>query len=271
MYQLSRTVPVNEPKKSFLSRHDVWNGLLMKANNALPYVPEMKKCEVVEQGDGWLIRDIMLKDIPLREKVTFEPENRVIFERTRGSELGQIQNIIGEDDKGNLTLTFAFSLKKDGIPEGSDAEKAHFAPMETAYLNAVASTLAAVRRTVDEKGREHLTPKDPTDALGDTKWIYDYYRAVDAMDMERTLAQHTDDTTLTFANHPTVHGKEGYKAAIGHLWGSIKGLSHSMTGAWSPGQTFSDRVRGAQARRGAGALERHARRAALHGPPRDHR
>jgi ketosteroid isomerase-like protein len=233
MYQLSRTVPVNEPKKSFLSRHDVWNGLLMKANNALPYVPEMKKCEVVEQGDGWLVRDIMLKDVPLREKVTFEPEQRVIFERTRGSELGRIENIIGEDASGNLTLTFAFSLKKDGIAEGSDAEKAHFAPMESAYLNAVASTLAAVRRTVDEKGREYLPPKHVTDTLGDARWIYDYYRAVDAMDMERTLAQHTDDTTLTFANHPTVHGKEGYKAAIGHLWGSIKGLSHSMTGAWS--------------------------------------
>jgi hypothetical protein len=69
MYQLSRTVPVNEPKKSFLSRHDVWTGLLMKANNALPYVPEMKQCEVVEKGDGWLVRDIMLKDVPLREKV----------------------------------------------------------------------------------------------------------------------------------------------------------------------------------------------------------
>jgi hypothetical protein len=193
----------------------------------------MKGCDVVEQGNGWLVRDIMLKDVPLREKVTFEPENRVIFERIRGSELGRIENVIGEDDQGNLTLTFAFSLKKDGIPEGSDAEKAHFAPMEGAYLNAVASTLAAVRRTVDEKGREHLAPKQPTDAAGDTKWIYDYYRAVYAMDMERTLAQHTDDTTLTFANHPTVQGKEGYKAAIGHLWGSIGGLSHSMVGAWS--------------------------------------
>ena len=151
MYQLSRTVPVNEPKKSFLSRHDVWTGLLMKANNALPYVPEMKKCKVVEEGNGWLIRDIMLKDVPLREKVTFEPEQRVIFERTRGSELGRIENIIGEDEKGNLTLTFSFSLRKDGIPEGSEAEKTHFAPMESAYLNAVASTLAAVRRTVDER------------------------------------------------------------------------------------------------------------------------
>ena len=223
MYQLSRTVPVNEPKKSFLSRHDVWTGLLMKANNALPYVPEMKKCDVVEQGDGWLIRDIMLKDVPLREKVTFEPEQRVIFERTRGSELGRIENVIGEDANGNLTLTFAFSLKKDGVPEGSEAEKAHFAPMEGAYLGAVASTLAAVRRTVDEKGREHLPPKHPTDTAGDTRWIYDYYRAVDSMNMERTLAQHTDDTTLNFANYPTVHGKEGYKAAIGASLGKNQG------------------------------------------------
>jgi hypothetical protein len=92
----------------------------------------------------------------------------VIFERTRGSELGRIENVIGEDANGNLTLTFAFSLKKDGVPEGSEAEKAHFAPMEGAYLGAVASTLAAVRRTVDEKGREHLAPKHPTDAAGDT-------------------------------------------------------------------------------------------------------
>jgi hypothetical protein len=233
MYRLSRTVPVNEPQKSFLSRHDVWTGLMMKANNALPYVPEMKKCEVVERGDGWLIRDILLKDVPLREKVTFEPEERVIFERTQGSELGRIENVIGEDANGNLTLTFSFGLKKDGVPEGSEVEKAHFAPMEGAYMGAVASTLAAVRRIVDEKGREQLPLKNSTDAAGDTGWIYDYYRAVDSLNMDRALAQHTDDTTLTFANYPTVHGKEGYKAAIGALWGRIKGMSHSMTGAWS--------------------------------------
>ena len=41
MYELSRTVPVNEPGKPVLSRHDVWTGLMMKANNALPYVPQM--------------------------------------------------------------------------------------------------------------------------------------------------------------------------------------------------------------------------------------
>jgi hypothetical protein len=48
----------------------------MKAGNALPFVPAMQKCDVIERGTGWLIRDILLKDMPLREKVTFEPERR---------------------------------------------------------------------------------------------------------------------------------------------------------------------------------------------------
>jgi len=232
MYRLSRTIPVNEPSKSFLSRHEVWSGLLMKANNALPYVPMMQKCEVVERGDGWLVRDIMLNGVPLRERVTFEPEQRVIFERTQGPELGRIENVIGEDAGGNLTLTFSFGLKKDGVPEGSEAETAHFAPMEGAYMGAVASTLAAVRRTVDDQGREKL-PLAAADVAGDNGWIYEYYRAADSLKMERLLAQHTDDTALTFANYPTVHGKAALEAVIGDLWKRIKGMSHSLTGAWS--------------------------------------
>lgn len=233
MYQLSRTVPVNEPCKSYLSRHDVWTGLVKKANNALPYVPQMQKCEVVEQGDGWLVRDILLNGVPLRERVTFEPETRVVFERIRGSELGRIENVIGEDDKGDLTLTFRFGLTKDGVPGNSSAEREHFAPMEGAYLNAVAATLAAVRRTVDEQGREFLPLARPVDAEGDNRWIYDYYRAADSLDLERLLSHHADDTTLTFANYPPVHGKDGFAAVIGGLWQRIKGMSHSISGAWS--------------------------------------
>ena len=233
MYQLSRTVPVNEPGKVFLSRHDVWTGLMMKARNALPYVPQMQKCEVVEQGKDWLLRDILLNNVPMRERVSFEPENKVTFDRVGGVELGRIQNIIGEDDKGNLTLTFAFGLTKQGIPEGTDAERAHFAPMEGAYLGAVAATLGAVRRTVIDQGRETLPPQNARDASGDTKWIYEFYRAADSLDMERFLALHTEDVRLTFANYPTTVGRDALRAGIGAIWSRIKAMSHSLSGAWS--------------------------------------
>jgi hypothetical protein len=232
VYRLTRTVPVNEGTKSYLNRHEVWNGLLMKANNALPYVPIMQKCEVVEKGDGWLIRDIQVNHVPLREKVTFEPESRVIFERIGGEEPGRIENVIGEDEAGNLTLTFSFGLSKKGILEDSDAERAHFSPMEGAYLGAVASTLAAVRRTVDEQGR-HTMPLGSIDAEGDNAWLFEFFRSADSLDMGRLAAHMTEDVQLSFANYPTSTGIEAFKGAIGHLWSRIKGMSHSLTGAWS--------------------------------------
>jgi hypothetical protein len=233
MYKLSRTIPVNEPGKPLLSRHDVWTGLQMKANNALPFVPIMQKCDVVQQGPGWLTRDIVVNNVPLREKVTFEPERRVIFERIAGSEPGRIENVIGEDENGDLTLTFAFELRKEGIADGSDAETKHFAPMEGAYLGAVASTLAAVRRTVEERGRESIPFRNNTDTAGDAHWIFEFFRIADTLDMERFLALHTDDVSVTVSNHPTVTGKSGLANAIGYVWKGLKAMSHSVSGAWS--------------------------------------
>jgi hypothetical protein len=233
MYKLSRTIPVNEPGKPLLSRHDVWTGLEMKANNALPYVPIMQKCEVIERGNGWLLRDIALNNVPLRERVTFEPERRVIFERVAGSEPGRIENIIAEDEQGNLTLTFAFELRKEGIPDGSEAETRHFAPMEGAYLGAVAATLGAVRRTVEERGRQAIPFRSERDTAGDVSWIFEFYRVADSLDMERFLALHTDDVSVTVANYPTVTGKSGLRNAIGGIWKQLKAMSHSISGAWS--------------------------------------
>jgi hypothetical protein len=233
MYKLSRTIPVNEPGKPLLSRHDVWTGLEMKANNALPFVPIMQKCAVVEHGNGWLTRDIVVNNVPLREKVTFEPERRVIFERIAGSEPGRIENNIGEDEHGDLTLTFSFELRKEGLADGSEAETKHFAPMEGAYLGAVASTLAAVRRTVDERGREAIPFKSSTDTCGDTHWIFEFFRVADSLDMDRFLALHTEDVSVTVANYPTVTGRNALANSIGSVWKRIKSMSHSISGAWS--------------------------------------
>ncbi len=156
MFTFERTIEVNDdPKAPRLSRHDVWLGLMMKAANALPFVPAMEKCEVVERGDGWLLRDILLFGHPMTERVTFEPERLVTFVRVAGPNPGTIENEILEED-GVLKLRFGFALTADGVEEGSPAEADYFAPSIPAYNGAVASTLAAVRRLVAENGREGL-------------------------------------------------------------------------------------------------------------------
>jgi hypothetical protein len=223
VYKLSRTILVNEPSKTTLSRHDVWAGLLMKANNALPYVPIMSKCEVIERGEGWLTRDILLKDVPLREKVSFEPEKRVIFDRIGGDELGRIENIIGEDEKGNLTLTFSFGLTKKGIPEGSDAEQKHFAQMEGAYFGAVASTLAAVRRTVDEARA----------AAAD--WTAAFFRDADTLVVETLISWFAETVEVRFGNGAPIHGIAAAEQAFRQFYSSLSGMRHRREALVSSG------------------------------------
>lgn len=48
MIKMERLLPVNPPgTRSKVGRSEVWNGLVLKADNALPFVPQMTYCKVV--------------------------------------------------------------------------------------------------------------------------------------------------------------------------------------------------------------------------------
>src|SRR5258706_11751015 len=59
MIYVSHELPVNTESEPALTQADVWDGLVMKANNALPFVPSMTFCEVTaRRGDTSFDRDI---------------------------------------------------------------------------------------------------------------------------------------------------------------------------------------------------------------------
>jgi len=118
----------------------------MKAENAVPFVATMESCTVVERGENWLLRDIRLRGEDMRERVTFEPETRVTFERVRSSAMGTIVNEIAEDPAEGLLLRFTFSLEIAGVPPGGAEERAFAERMADSYLEAVDSTLATIRQ-----------------------------------------------------------------------------------------------------------------------------
>lgn len=152
MISVSSTVQVNPPGEEVeLSRDDVWRGLLLKAENALPFVPAMTRCEVVERTEDTIIRTIEFRGHEFGERVTFTPKKQVRFERTYGPVLGTILNDLDEDEHGDLWLTFSFDLELAGVAPGSREEQDYEATMKDDYLKAAAATLAAVRRMVAEK------------------------------------------------------------------------------------------------------------------------
>ena len=150
MISVSTTVPVNPPGEHVvLTRADVWQGLKLKAENALPFVPAMTYCEVTERFADGLEREIEFRGERFTERIVLEPERRVTFERLSGSVLGTIRNEILEDQDG-LALRFSFDLTLAGVEPGSNEESEYEETMSGDYLKAAAATLAATRRMVAE-------------------------------------------------------------------------------------------------------------------------
>jgi hypothetical protein len=151
MFTVDKSVPINaSPGDVPLSRRQVWQGLLMKAENALPFVAAMTHCQVLSTEGNTLIREIVFKGETMQEKITFAPERQVRFDRLSGSAKGFILNEINEDPKHGLMLRFTFTFEMDGMPHGSQAEKDFAASMEKDYLSAVQATVDAIRRAAKE-------------------------------------------------------------------------------------------------------------------------
>ncbi|EJK88113.1 DUF1857 family protein [Rhizobium rhizogenes] len=148
MYTLSYAMEVNPQGASpILNAEQAWRGLEMKAENALPFVPGMSRCEVVERKGNTLLREVTFAGDNFKEFITLHAPVQVQFERVGTG--GFIQNTISESDKG-LLLTFTFSLPYPGTEPGSPEERAKGESMRQAYVNAVNATLQKVRELVKE-------------------------------------------------------------------------------------------------------------------------
>ena len=149
MIFVSHALPVNAPDEPRLDRQQVWEGLVLKANNALPFVPAMTYCEVTHRhSDTVFDRDIDFRGQRFTERITLEAPHRVTFTRIAGPVLGTIANEIQSTDEG-LALRFSFALVVTGVAGGSAEEQAYADSMTGDYLQAVAATLNAMRRLAE--------------------------------------------------------------------------------------------------------------------------
>jgi hypothetical protein len=146
MIYVTHSLPVNEPGAPTLNRAAVWDGLVMKANNALPFVPAMTYCEVIDRIDDLTFdRDIDVFGARYTERITLQPERRVVFTRIKGPVLGTIVNDI-EQVEADLFLRFSFALVIEDAEGGSPEEAAYAEATTSQYIAAVGATLDAMRR-----------------------------------------------------------------------------------------------------------------------------
>jgi ketosteroid isomerase-like protein len=239
MIDVAKSLPVNSnlaPGDPVLSAPDIWHGLVMKAENPVPFVKPITACKILERTANGLVREIVHKGETLRERITYDVGRSVTFVRETGTERGTIVNEIVDDPADGLLLRFAFKLEVVGMKHGSPEEQAFAKSMENDYVPAVNATIMQIRKLVREgKLKPHIAVPD---------WVQAHYRDVDALDADKVAAWFTDDGTVMFANHPPAVGRSAIRTALGGFMSSIRGMKHEFRNVWEIGATamFEARV-----------------------------
>ena len=148
MYSVAWTVPVN-PHGAFpvLTREQLWEGLVMKARDAKPFVgAAMEECRVLQDYDDGFLREIVLRGVRMTERIIFTPMVKVRFERVEAQGFdGWIDNVMSDSEQG-LQLTFTFSVGFPGLTHGSPEEQAAGERVKESYFEAVRNTIDETRR-----------------------------------------------------------------------------------------------------------------------------
>lgn len=236
MIEISRTLVVNDGTEPALSVDDVWAGLLDKAANPTKYVRSITSCSIVDRFEGGLVRDIVHAGRPVREVITFHPTQLVHFQRTHGEARGTIDNELREQD-GELTLTFTFRIAVDGVEAGSAQEDEFARHMEEDYLDAVRTTLDAVRESVATG-----TALGGDAPVPGPEFIRDVFARVDAFDPPRFAEIFAPDGTMVFANGDPMVGPDAIVAGVGGFFSTIDGLSHRILHEWHEGDASVARL-----------------------------
>lgn len=147
MVSFQHTILVNDPETAgpTLDATTLWDILVHKAANPVPYVPSITSAKVLRRAENEFVREIVLREtVTVREQVTLVPRRRIVFAQLDNPDLTAITNEIGEDERGRLTFRFTATLSAAGV-ERSRREGGFIAENDLLFYDTARATVNSAR------------------------------------------------------------------------------------------------------------------------------
>lgn len=141
-------IQINDPLNPLLqslSREQLWEGLMARVENPLPFLPGLESCEIIERSEAGLTRALKFGQTTIHDRVTSVAGEWVCFEVVpgQGHAGGSLTITIEEPSPSVLFLRFAY---RTSLPEASDGEEMRYAEyVKSAYHESDLDTVRRIR------------------------------------------------------------------------------------------------------------------------------
>ena len=116
-----------------LNRDQVWFGLLQRVEDAVPFLPGLERCTVIERHADHLLRELDFGATKIHDRVTMVSGQWVRFEILANQEHagGTLTITVEEPEPGALFLRFAYATTFAADPNSVD--RAYIDYIKSAY------------------------------------------------------------------------------------------------------------------------------------------
>jgi len=134
--QFEHLIAITDPGNPLvvpLTREQIWNGLLQRVENPLPFLPGLESCAILERNSEALLRELDFGPATLRDRVTTEEAQWVRFDIVPSATTagGSLTITIEEPQPAFLFLRFAYRTALASDPDSE--ERAYVEYIKSAY------------------------------------------------------------------------------------------------------------------------------------------
>jgi hypothetical protein len=155
--KFNHLIQINDPLNPLIdamTREELWNGLVLRAEAPKLFMPHLDECRLSEQSTDSVRRELRYGELKIHDVVTYQPQVRVHYQVPAQGEIptSSMSMTIEEPQPGMLFVRFEYD---DGAPEEVSGEQAFYDQFRrTAYQEADIDTIRVIRE-FNAKGAMH--------------------------------------------------------------------------------------------------------------------
>ena len=148
-------VEINDPLYPLadtLSREQLWNGLMLRARDPVPFVLDLDRCVITRKGPDSIARRLYFGSAVIEDEVFFEPPARMrtVTRPQPGMPSATLVMTIEEPDAEHLSLRFDYDTGDSSEAGGAGIDEFYDSYRKSAYVEADIDAVGRIRQLAAE-------------------------------------------------------------------------------------------------------------------------
>lgn len=144
------------PLAEFLTREQLWHGLVLRAEAPTLFMPHLDQCTIIERTGSSVARELRFGSVVIRDRVSFTPQQEVLYEVPAQGDIAASRMTMRIEEPQPEALFVRFDYEEGSSEASGGMDDFYNEFRRSAYYEADVDTITTIRRLAEEGRLDQL-------------------------------------------------------------------------------------------------------------------